>query len=257
MKRREKTLIIRTPEGIVFPLLLAGPVTRFLAWLVDWMCITAAFSIINQFVRLLVMINRDFAIAFMILLYFFLSFSYAIITEWYWHGQTIGKRVFKLKVMDVQGLRLQFSQVVIRNVLRVIDILPLSYMVGGLSCFFSGKGQRIGDIAANTIVIRTPKIVQPELEQIQSGKFNSFRQFPHLCARLRQKISPDLAHLTVQALLRRSFLSPDARVHLFKTTADHIKKIVAFPQTATEGLSDEQYIRNIVDILFDSEKNNR
>ena len=86
--------------------------------------------------------------------------------------------------MDEQGLRLKFSQVVIRNLLRPVDGLPLAYLLGGLACLISKRAQRLGDLAAGTIVVRHPTIFQPDLDQLMAGKYNSFRDYPHLEARL-------------------------------------------------------------------------
>ena len=69
--------------------------------------------------------------------YFVISVAYAIVLEWRWRGQTIGKRLLGLRVMDVHGLRLQLPQIALRNLLRLVDMLPLFYLVGGLACVFS------------------------------------------------------------------------------------------------------------------------
>jgi len=47
-----------------------------------------------------------------------------------------------------------------------------------------------GDLAANTIVVRHPAAAEPDFEKILPGKFNSFREYPHLAARLRQNVTP-------------------------------------------------------------------
>jgi hypothetical protein len=187
-----------------------------------------------------------------IISYFLVSIGYAILCEWHYKGQTVGKRLMSVRVMDVQGLRLQFSQIVIRNLLRFIDSLPACYLVGGLSCLLSPRSQRLGDLAANTIVIREPKITRPDLEQILSHKYNSLRDYPHLVARLRQRTSPQEANIALQALLRRDELDPLSRVELFAQIADHFKKIVAFPQEAIDGITEEQFVRNVVDALMQS-----
>ena len=171
-------------------------------------------------------------------------------TEWAWRGQTIGKRLLRLRVMDAQGLRLQFHQVLLRNLLRFVDMLPALYLVGGLACLFSRRAQRLGDLAANTVVVHSAKYTEPDLDQLLAGKFNSLRQYPHLEARLRQRVSPAEARLALQALVRRDELDPAARVELFAELAEHFKSIVTFPPEAVEAMPDEQYIRNVVDILF-------
>lgn len=122
--------------------------------------------------------------------------------------------------------------------------------MGGLACFGSRHGQRLGDLAANTIVARRTALALPDLEGITGGQFNSLRAFPRLTARLRQRVAPEEAGLALSAVMRRNHLNPDARVVLFADLAAHFKTIVAFPAEASEDIPDEQYGRNVVDVLF-------
>jgi uncharacterized RDD family membrane protein YckC len=244
------TLTIKTPEGIEFSLLLAGPITRFLAWIVDLLVILVINQLLNVILGLLGILSRDLAGAAGILGYFIVSIGYGIAAEWHWHGQTLGKRLLRLRVTDVQGLRLQFSQIVIRNLLRFVDSLPALYLVGGLACLLSRRSQRLGDFVANTIVVWNPRIDEPDLDQLLEGKYNSFRSYPHMEARLRQYVSPSEAQVALEAIVRREEFEPRARVELFATIAAHFKNITAFPQEATQGISDEQYVRNVVDTLY-------
>jgi uncharacterized RDD family membrane protein YckC len=245
---RTNTLLLRTPEGIVFSLPLAGPVSRFLAWGVDVGCIITASSVIEQILGLFG--NAGFAKATYVIAYFVISIGYGITLEWYWRGQTIGKRVLKLRVMDEHALRLEFGQVVVRNLLRFVDLLPGLYLVGGTACVLSRRFQRLGDLAANTIVVRNQEVPQPNLEQLLGGKFNSLLDYRHLAARLRQRTSPQAAAVALEALLRRDELEPQARLQLFAGLADHFRSVVEFPLEAIEQLSDEQYVRNVVEILY-------
>ncbi|MBF0529253.1 MAG: RDD family protein [Deltaproteobacteria bacterium] len=249
---RTNSLTIKTPEGVTFSMLLAGPVTRFLAWLFDAMVIIALSQTVGKLLAVLEIISRDLASAVSILGYFFISIGYGIVMEWYWRGQTLGKHLFRLRVMDAQGLRLTFSQIVMRNLLRFVDSLPAMYLVGGLACLLSSRAQRLGDLAANTVVIRHPKVYQPDLTQILADKYNSFHDYPHLEARLRQKVLPGEARVALQAIMRRDYLDPAARVTLFHEVADHFRNLVQFPPEAINGISDEQYVRNIVGALFRS-----
>ena len=247
---RTNTLIIKTPEGIEFALLLAGPITRFLAWAIDMATIIAIISILNVVFGILGILSRDLAIAANIIGFFIVSIGYGILTEWYWQGQTLGKRLLRLRVMDEQGLRLQLSQIVIRNLLRFIDSLPALYLVGGLACLFNKRAQRLGDFAANTVVVWSPHIAEPDLNQLLESKYNSFREYPHLEARLRQNVTPLEAQIAVESIVRRNELDPEARVALFRDLSDYFKSIVSFPQEATDGISDEQYVRNVVEALY-------
>lgn len=247
---KTNSLIIITPEGIEFSLQLAGPITRCMAWWIDTISISVIFSIVNTILAFIGILSGNVAYALAILSYFVISIGYWIFFEWYWQGQTIGKKFLRLRVMDEQGLRLQFNQVVIRNLLRFVDSLPVFYLVGGLSCLISKRAQRLGDFVANTIVVWNPRIDEPDLDQLLGGKYNSFRKYPHLEARLRQHVSPAEARIALQALVRRDEIEPGARVELFESLVSHFKSIVTFPPEATDGISDEQYIRNVVDALF-------
>ncbi|MGD2037931.1 MAG: RDD family protein [Desulfobacterales bacterium] len=250
LSSRTNTLIIKTPEGIEFSLRLAGPITRFLAWAIDMATIIAIITILNVVFGLLGILSRDLAMAGNIIVFFIVSIGYGILTEWYWQGQTLGKRLLRLRVMDEQGLRLQFSQVVIRNLLRFIDSLPVLYLVGGLACLFNKRAQRLGDFAANTVVVWSPRIAEPDLNQLLEHKYNSFREYPHLEARLRQNVTPLEAQIAIESIVRRNELDPRARVALFRDLCGYFKSIVSFPQEATDGISDEQYIRNVVEALY-------
>jgi uncharacterized RDD family membrane protein YckC len=244
------TLRIRTPEGITFSLLLAGPVSRFIAWLIDFGVVLLTSTVLSSVLMLLSVVSPDFGQALMIILMFALQFGYGIVAEWYWRGQTIGKKVLRLRVVDAEGLKLQPAQIIVRNLLRAVDSLPAFYILGGAATVLTKRSQRLGDLAANTIVIREPRLALPDVDQLLSGKFNSLRQHPHLEARLRQLVSAAEATLALQALVRRDELEPAARVEVFGQLANHIRSLVEFPPEAIEGIADEQYVRNVVDILF-------
>lgn len=247
---KTSTLTIRTPEGIVFSQTLAGPVTRFLAWAIDGFCIAAILTVVNLVLAFAVILTGGLAIAFGVLAYFVISIGYGIFLEWAWRGQTVGKRVLRLRVVDVEGMRLQFNQIVTRNLLRFVDMLPVFYFLGGLTCWFNSKCQRLGDLAANTVVVRSPRVREPDLDQLLAGKFNSLRQYPHLAARLRQRVTPTEASTAVQALIRRDDFDPVSRVELFAELAAHFRAKVEFPAEATDGVADEQFVRNVVDVVY-------
>nr|WP_307726379.1 RDD family protein [Trichlorobacter sp.] len=232
-------------------MLLAGPTSRLLALLVDFACISVASTTISTVLRLFTLISQDIFMALTILSGFVISIGYGIGCEWYWQGQTVGKRLLHLRVMDEQGLKLQFSQVVIRNLLRIVDSLPALYLVGGIASLISRKCQRLGDLAAGTIVIRTPKVQLPDLEQLGTEKFNSLAAYPQLVARLRQKVSREEGAIALRALIRREELDPTARLELFRELAVMFRSQVAFPAEAVDGVSDERYVRNVVELLFE------
>lgn len=245
----QKHLDIRTPEGIVFPLRIADPVVRLVALVIDLMCIQLLTGLVTTAVGMLGWIHWGFALALNTIATFVVALAYPIVLEWFWRGQTLGKKLLRIQVMDVHGLHLRPSQVILRNILRSVDMLPAFYLVGGVSAFLSRRGQRLGDLAANTIVVRHPVIHEPDLDQVFGGKYNSFREHPLLAARLRQSVSPDERSLALRALVRREGLDDEARARLFGQLREHMEGVVRFPEEAVLGLSDEQYVRNVVDML--------
>lgn len=247
---RTNSVEIRTPEGVAFSFQLAGPVARMLALFIDWMVIVGCVSLVSYVLGFLAVLSPDVIMAAFILASFIIPIGYAIALEWRWRGQTLGKRALRLRVMDEQGLRLQFSQIMIRNLLRFVDLLPGLYALGGVACLLHPRSQRLGDVAGRTLVVREPKRAEPDLDRLMGGKFNSFRSHPHLTARLRQRVTPFEAGVALQALARRDSLEARARVELFAELAERFRPMADFPQEATEGLSDEQYVRNVVDVVF-------
>ena len=184
------------------------------------------------------------------ILYFAISVGYGIALEWRWHGQTLGKRVVGLRVVDAHGLRLQLSQVILRNLLRLVDILPAIYLVGGLACFCSRNCQRLGDLAAGTIVARLRTPQAPDLEEVAPAKYNSLRAYPHLAARLRSLASAEAVSIAVRAVSRRDGYEPLARLELFGELADYFQGLVQFPEAAREGLTGEQYVRSVLRVIY-------
>jgi uncharacterized RDD family membrane protein YckC len=245
-----RRLIIRTPEGVEFSLALAGPMTRFLAWAIDFCAIGAASSMIGKLLTLLAFISPDLVVASSTLSYFLLSIGYGIGMEWLWRGQTLGKRVLGLRVMDARGLKLQVSQIVIRNVLRAVDTLPIFYLVGGIACAVNRYSQRLGDIAANTVVVRRQPVEIPDVSRLASERYNSMLAYPQLTARLRYRVKPDAVEIALDALHRRDTLDPAARVKVFDELAAHFRSLVEFPEEASLQITSEQYVRNCIEIIL-------
>src|SRR4029077_6863579 len=101
--------------------------------------------------------------------------------------------------------------------------LPILYLVGGIAAFVNRKGQRLGDLAANTVVAIERSRQEPDLDQIAPAKYNSLRAYPHLAARLRNLAAPDAVGLAVRAVSQRDGYDPAARVELFRDLAAYFR----------------------------------
>jgi uncharacterized RDD family membrane protein YckC len=250
MSARGTSLVIETPEGVEFSYELASPITRAMAWIIDLAAIGLLTKGTDKLCEWLAHVNRDWASGLAVILYFVISVGYAIVLEWRWRGQTLGKRVLGLRVVDAQGLRLQLSQIALRNLLRLIDMLPVAYLVGGIAAFSSRNCQRLGDLAAGTIVARERTAPAADVEELAPAKYNSLAAFPHLTARLRSQVSPEAVNIAVEAVSRRDAYEPLARIELFQELAAYFRGLVQFPEAAAEGLTDEQYVRSVLRVVY-------
>lgn len=261
MLGKTTSLEIQTPEGVHFQIPIASPFSRCLALAIDLAVILAISMILYQVINLIASFGAaipflgsmiaDMGSGVMIVVQFAVTTFYGMVLEWLWSGQTVGKRLFKLRVIDERGLGLSLKQVIIRNLFRMLDILPSTfYFIGSISCLVTKRCQRIGDIAAGTLVVRETKEAAPALGELLKPGANSFASLPHLEARLRQRTTPEEARVAMDAVTRRNELAPESRLELFSQLAGYFREIAEFPEEITLGLSDEQYVRNVVDSLY-------
>ncbi|MDD2598873.1 MAG: RDD family protein [Kiritimatiellae bacterium] len=248
--RFEKKLTIRIPEGVEFSMPVADPLVRGMALLVDFAFKIMASTLLSVIFFFVTGLFGDLALSLWMICSFLVTLFYPVFFEWHWRGQTPGKRIFKLRVVDSRGLNLNFSQILIRNLLRLVDMLPAAYVCGGTVALCSRLGQRLGDIAAGTVVVSARTVVIPDLDALRPTQYNSLRDYAHLTARVRQLTSPEEALLIANAILRREQLEPTARLSVFRALRIHFEQKAGYPEKITAGMSDEQYLRNIADALF-------
>ena len=246
----ESRLTIQTPEGVEFTLPLAGGASRMAALVVDLAVVGAGAGVVAQVAGAFAALGEDIAAALGILGYFLLGFGYPMASEWFWRGQTLGKRLMGLRVIDARGGRLHPSQVVLRNVLRAVDMLPVLYLTGGVAALVSRNRQRLGDLVAGTIVTQTRQVGSPELDHILGSKFNSLARNLRWSARLRQQTPPELAGAALETLLRRDSFDPAARLEVLGAVSREFRKRTSPHEEESDFLSEEQYVRNIVEVLF-------
>jgi len=89
---------------------------------------------------------------------------------------------------DANGLRLHPSRVIVRNLLRAVDLLPGLNKVGGACCCFSVRRRGLGDFTAETIVVRTNEVTSPDVSRLETPKHNSLAEDRPLAARLRSEV---------------------------------------------------------------------
>ena len=153
-------LEIETPDHVVLRYDLAGAGNRGFAALLDFLIATVIVATAILVIVLAIPVIGGAiveATGAALLLTLSLVWAYFILLEWLWNGQTIGKRAFGLRVITEDGSPAPFTAVLVRNLVRVADFMPVFYGVGVMVIILSPKSQRLGDLAAGTYVVRAPR----------------------------------------------------------------------------------------------------
>jgi len=165
---------IETEQNIELEYPIASIGERILAWLIDFV-ILIIYMMIALYVLLRIFGGFDYIEEVQIFYYLAIIpfLLYHVVCEVFFNGQSVGKRILKTKVVMLDGSRPAVSAYILRWFLRLLD-MPFYGVVAIISFLFSDKGQRIGDRAAGTTVIKMKKIedmsrkinveVQPDYE---------------------------------------------------------------------------------------------
>lgn len=159
-----KLLDILTPENVYVEYELAGLGSRTVAAIIDTL-LQCGLMLLVFIVMLIAGVNFDeldwlgsTVVALGIAIVFVIWFGYYIFFEMLMNGQSPGKKAVKLRVIKETGEPITFFDSFLRNIIRVADMLPSFYLVGGIFLIFTKKYKRIGDFAANTIVVKTGEV---------------------------------------------------------------------------------------------------
>jgi uncharacterized RDD family membrane protein YckC len=149
-------LVVATPERVSFDFQIAGLGTRAIAQIIDLLIVALVEVAVVFFAIAAGAVTNSGTVLWLIIIVFsFINvFGYFWVSEAMWSGQTVGKKAFRLRAVGDRGEPLTFMQAGIRNIVRIVDFLPYGYGVGMIVLFANGKGKRLGDIAAGTIVVK-------------------------------------------------------------------------------------------------------
>lgn len=157
--RLDTTYTVNTPEGIALQLSPAGPVPRLLAWLLDLLLRGGISAVLLMLLALLGKMGYGIAM----ILIFLLEWFYPVYFELRQQGQTPGKKMLRIYVAHSDASPVTPTASVVRNLLRVVDFLPLLYGFGFISMILNRRFQRLGDLAANTVVLHQNSRTYPTL----------------------------------------------------------------------------------------------
>jgi len=189
-------LRVATPENVVLTYHLAGPMLRAGAYVIDF----ASRVMILLGLTFVLMIVAPFlpglAIGSLLLVLFVLEWGYTIGFEYAWSGRTPGKWAMGLRVIQENGQPLSWWGSALRNLLRVADTLPLLlvfpedlgafcllpvYGPGFVAMLMTSRLQRLGDLAARTVVVQERRAELPrepvifeKIEPFSKADFSAF-----------------------------------------------------------------------------------
>jgi uncharacterized RDD family membrane protein YckC len=157
----EKEIRVVTPEQVQLQFQTAGIGSRALAHILDGLLLLLANAVLVLFLILgskyvwdgTLTDFSEYAVAITIIVLILLNVGYFICTEAYMGGQTVGKKIGGLRVLQDNGQQPTLLSIIIRNLFRLLDLLPMGYFLGAVVMMFSSKDKRLGDMVAGTIVI--------------------------------------------------------------------------------------------------------
>jgi uncharacterized RDD family membrane protein YckC len=150
----DSDLVVATPERVSFDYQVAGLGTRAIAQLLDLLIVGGVLAAVYFVAAAASVAGAGTATLIAVIGSFVVIFGYFWVSELLWSGQTVGKKAFRLRAVGDRGEPLTFAQAGIRNIVRIVDFLPYAYGVGLIVLFVNGKGKRLGDLAAGTIVVK-------------------------------------------------------------------------------------------------------
>lgn len=150
LQRIDNRVSVETPEGVEYDLELAGISPRAGAWVVDFMIKTGVLWVGLLFV---IPFGERLGMAIVLLVLFVTMWMYHPIFEIWKNGQTPGKMLFNVRVVNRDGTPVGWYGTIVRNLVRVVDLLPFGYVTGVMSMIISGRFQRLGDLAGDTLVV--------------------------------------------------------------------------------------------------------
>lgn len=229
----EDRLSIETPEGVSIEVTLAGLASRFGAAIIDLLiqgglllAVTLALGLAGSSV------SADFSVFVMgigTLVVGGIVIGYYVVFEALNGGRTPGKAAFGIRVATTDGTPLSLGAVTLRTLMRLVDFLPAAYAIGAIAISTSARNQRLGDLVANTVVVRDRKPAAASPVPLETGEARGWDV---------ATVTSDEVELVRRYVERRKELAPDAKAQLASELAGRIRPKVR----GGEDLTDEEFL---------------
>ncbi len=245
---------LRVPEQIEVSYELAGLGSRFLAAVVDTLLtglIVGGLALIAWIIRgqLSGQVGVSGLTAAIVagaglLIYI----AYHIFFELTREGKPPGKRMTGLRVISIDGASVAPEQSAVRNILRIVDLLPVSYAIGVISLLVTARNQRLGDLAAGTMVVKERMEQIEELPEEEPERPELPPEVSEEVLRLVRGGARTVTReeqQTIRRFLDRRFdLAPDARRRLARRLAEGLRQ--RFPGLGPGQLANPEVFLEVV-----------
>jgi len=235
---------VMSPEHVAIELVAAGFGRRFLAFLLDSAVISAAISLVGYAA---VPLPGWLQIMLTTTAGFIIMWGYHIVCEVRWRGQSPGKRIMQLRVVDARGLPVGVRQSLVRNLVRALDMVPLGG-IGMASCLIDAQRRRLGDLAADTLVVEERQPPAPDLAALSARRQNSL-DTPRIRRQVALRIGLEEREFLLALCQRAERIDQEARFSLFEAVGGDLRTRLGLDQ---EHLSGENVVRGTVALLYES-----
>lgn len=239
---------ITTPEHVPIRLEPAGVGSRFLSTMIDATIILAVSSFAGTMLRLL--LPAGIALALTITINFLLTWGWHVFFEVRRQGRTPGKRALRLRVIDARGLPVSLYQSLVRNIVRALDFLPVFYGIGGIVALVTPSRRRLGDLVADTLVVRDARALTYKGQFTSDRRHNTLRT-PRVLRLVRHKISLEEREFLLTLCLRADRMSPAARYDLMEDVAGVYRRELGLE---ADSISGENFVRDLTAVLFNPQE---
>lgn len=217
-----------TPEAVLLELDTAGVGTRAAAAMIDLLLQFAALWLVFVIVVFVAGASETAALVVVFVAIFGAFVAYPWLSEWLWHGRTVGKLAMGLRVVTVEGAPVRFSHAAIRAMLGLVDFwLPPGGAMAMLMVLGTHRNQRLGDVVAGTLVLAERRTSETTTKAVW---FTVPPMWDEYVTRLdTSRVRPEQYRLLRAFVLRAPGLAYGARVTLARQLCDGLARDAALP----------------------------